>query len=76
MDLVSIGHGAWSHMGGWWAMIVMWTTIAGVAVVVALGTRPRAASPPTAAEILDERYARGDIEHDEYRQRRSELGSG
>lgn len=73
----------WSpdHMGGWWGtwmwigMAVFWlTVIALVAWAVVRSTsasqQPRATSPE---DVLAERFARGDIEADEYRERLDEL---
>jgi putative membrane protein len=66
-----------SHTGwAWWwmgvAMLVFWGFVAWVAVsLVRQGDKePRVAGG--ARETLDERYARGEIEDDEYR-RRSDL---
>jgi putative membrane protein len=65
------------HMGwAWWwmgvGMLVFWGLVAWVAVTLVRqgDNEPRVARG--AREILDERYARGEIEDDEYR-RRSEL---
>ena len=37
--------------------------------------KPSAPATPTAREILDERYARGEINDDEYRERRDTLAA-
>jgi putative membrane protein len=71
--------------GGWIAMVLMmdllWGVTAGLIVYVvrSLGHRPHAdtgAGAPTpdhATRILDERFARGEIDADEYQQRRDLL---
>lgn len=64
-------HSGWAW---WWmgvAMLVFWGLVAWV--VVMLAREGDKQSPATGArEILDERYARGEIDDNEYR-RRSEL---
>jgi putative membrane protein len=65
------------HMGwAWWwmgvAMLVFWGVVAWVAVTLVRQRDSGGGSGPSAQEILAERYARGEIEDDEYRQR-SEL---
>jgi putative membrane protein len=66
------GHG-WHH-GGWWILwLLAWALV--VAVLVTLVWRSR--RPPrdgdTAKSILAERYARGEISADEYRERQETL---
>lgn len=61
---------------GWWivmmiGMVLFWVAVfAGIAWLVrtAGGTRR-----PSARELLDERFARGEIDVDEYRERQSAL---
>jgi putative membrane protein len=66
-------HSGWAW---WWmvvGMLVFWGLVAWVVVtLVRQGDRTRSGKGPRAQEILDERYAKGEIEDDEYR-RRSEL---
>jgi putative membrane protein len=66
----SWGWGAWLAMS--LAMIAFWAFVAWVIVMVVRGSgwagswsRPR-----TPFDVLDERYARGEIDEDEYRRRR------
>jgi putative membrane protein len=59
----------------WWmgvAMLVFWGFVAWVAVTLVHQGDKEPRVPGGAREILDERYARGEIEDDEYR-RRSDL---
>lgn len=65
----------WSgHMGGWWwlavpMMVAFWTLIVwGLIVLMRGNERPRGRA--TAEEVLAERFARGEIDEDEYRRRR------
>ena len=65
------GAGNWLLMG--FGMVVFWALLVAVIVwlVRSTGTRPRVVS--TARDILDERYARGEITDEEYRARRTTL---
>ena len=73
------GPGTWIAMG--LMMLAFWALIAVLVVYVVrnLGHRPaeqvgtRVAPPNQAMQILDERFARGDIDADEYNQRRASL---
>ena len=82
------GHGVWLAMMGGWMMGWMWIwpvlVVAGLLIIgyvvlrLVQGGRP---SSPTGADpaysaarrILDERFARGEIDEDEYRRRRDLL---
>lgn len=80
----------YDHMSGWgWAgMIVSWLVLLGLLVLgglllVRLGRRPsegpHAPAAPSAEQVLAERFARGEIDTEEYRQRLTtlrEAGSG
>lgn len=58
----------WLWMVGFWAVVI-------VLIVWAVARlAPRTPDRHDARTILDERYARGEIDDDEYRHRRSELG--
>lgn len=67
----------WDHMAGWgWAgMMIGWILMTALVIIVAwalLGnSRPRPGN--RALELLDERYARGEIDRDEYLERKAEL---
>jgi putative membrane protein len=70
-------------MGGWgmgWVWIWPVLVLVGLAILAYVGVRlaqgGRSAPPgdaSTARQILDERYARGEIDEEEYRHRRSTL---
>jgi putative membrane protein len=67
----------WGH--GWWPLWpFLWLAVAvAVAVVWFLSRRrrePRSGGLDRAREILAERYARGELSSEEYRQRLAELG--
>ena len=75
------GAGNWIAMG--LMMLLFWGLIAALVVYVvrSLGTRRDDAAPTTsgrdaALAILDERFARGEIDAEEYEQRRRLLRSG
>jgi putative membrane protein len=63
--------------GGWWPLWpFLWLAVA-VAVVWffnRMRREPRSGGLDRAREILAERYARGELSSDEYRQRLAELG--
>lgn len=73
----------WGHMGGWgWGMAIFgWLFMASLVGLVAwlVWSSTRRSEPSTAAgehrarDLLDERYARGDIDRDEYLERRADL---
>ena len=69
------------HMGGgwWWAMGLVWLiSFAAIVLIVALVMRQGAdrgsrAAHGGAEDVLAERFARGEIDEDEFRRRRSAL---
>jgi putative membrane protein len=67
------------HMGGgwWWVMGVGWlvflAAIVVLAVVLVRQYRGPATSGRSAHDVLDERFARGEIDEEEYRRRRDAL---
>jgi putative membrane protein len=66
------------HWGdGWWwwmpvGMVVFWGLVAVVIVLVVRALAP-ARTKPDPRGMLDERYARGEIDDEEYRRRRASL---
>jgi putative membrane protein len=72
------------HMGGWgWGMMLVWSVFA-VAVVLSVVwaiTRVGQTQPPTdrgrpnPGQLLAERFARGEIDEEEFRVRRAALRS-
>lgn len=72
----------WNHMGnvGWAGglgmlvlMVLLVTAVIVVAVVLSRRWRPAPNSDDTARRILDERFARGEIDQEEYESRRDAL---
>lgn len=69
------------HMDGWgggwmwlWGTLMMLSWVAIIAAAVWLVARPRGADRSNRArEILDERYARGELATEEYRERLDQL---
>ena len=67
-------------MGGWvlmiLAMVAIWALVAFAGIAIFRGIRNGRAETPTepdASQILDERFARGEIDSDEYHARRDAL---
>ncbi|MFQ6614480.1 MAG: SHOCT domain-containing protein [Fidelibacterota bacterium] len=61
--------------GGGWMMIFWWTIIiaAIVGIINLVRRNPSGEQVDTALEILKKRYARGEIETDEFERRKKEL---
>jgi putative membrane protein len=73
MDGYGWGWGLWgmAHMLLWWVLIIL-----GIVVLVRWLARPSAGRehpPETALDILKKRYARGEIEREEFEQRKRDL---
>lgn len=73
-------HMDWSHMSGWgwagWLMptLTMLIFLGGLAaLIIFLARRPADRSSSTPDRILAERFARGDIDEDEFQQRQRAL---
>ena len=84
--MTDFGHGA-GWMWLFWLLLVLGLVLLVVVAVRAVGgggtrptgDRPDAGAPPgrsRAREVLDERYARGEITTEEYRERLAALGDG
>ena len=67
----------WGAGWGWWmtfGMVLFWVFIAAVIWAVLRATRhERRPSVPSAAEILAERFARGELNAEEYKEARRVL---
>ncbi|XKE44189.1 SHOCT domain-containing protein [Halomonas organivorans] len=74
-----MGSYGWGHMlFGGLMMVLFWGAVIALAVLLVRGlTRGRGEAisqqRPTALDILQERYARGEIDQQEYEQRRRDL---
>ena len=65
------------HGGGWWIpFALLWAAVLGTVIWLVIRTTRRREPSGTerARDILAERYARGEISLEEYRERRDELG--
>jgi putative membrane protein len=64
----------WDHGGFWWLPFwLLWLVLFGAAIwFVVRKARPRG---PSATHILAERYARGELDTEEYRERLNELSN-
>lgn len=65
-----MGHG-WFGMGLWWIIIV--AAVVGVVWMVGRG-RDGTVRGESARELLNKRYARGEIGRDEYEQKKRDIG--
>jgi putative membrane protein len=79
--------GGWGHWGGLWgivptvAMVVIWALVITAIVLVArylisLWSVSRTARSTQAEDLIAQRYARGEIDDDEYRRRTTLLREG
>ncbi|MEW5882329.1 MAG: SHOCT domain-containing protein [Pseudomonadota bacterium] len=67
------GMGGWFGMGLWWILVVVLVVIVGMWAFKRAGDSP-SAPRESARDILDKRYARGEIGRDEYEQKKRDLG--
>jgi putative membrane protein len=73
--------GRWGHMSGWgggwmwlWGTLMMLTWVALIAAAVWVVARSLGGNrPDRARDILDERYARGELSTEDYRERLDQL---
>ena len=76
----TFGHMMWGGAHGWWGglgMILFWGLIIAVAVFVfRMLTSNRVGETRDAIDILKERYARGEIDEDEFQRRKQQLQGG
>jgi putative membrane protein len=66
----------WDHDGFWWGPFwLLWLVVIGTVIwLLARRTRQAPTGIDRAKDILAERYAKGEISRDEYRERLTELG--
>lgn len=72
------GMGWGGHMVGWLFMLLFWVliiviTMAAVRWLTSTTVRDGKPSPQSAVDILRERYARGEIDREEFQQRKRDL---
>jgi putative membrane protein len=65
--------GVWFGMGLWWLLLVALVVALGVLAYRRAGGDNPSAPRETARDLLDKRYARGEIGRDEYEQKRRDL---
>jgi putative membrane protein len=75
-----MGYGWGMGFTGWLFMGVFWLVVAGLAVWAILALVPNArgsqrVGPDTPEDILDRRFANGDMDTEQYRQAREELAA-
>jgi len=63
----------WFGMGLWWLLLVALVVAVGVLVLRRASSDNPSAPRETARDILDKRYARGEIDRDEYEQKKRDL---
>lgn len=73
-----MGAGGWGMGFGWIFMVLFWAlVILGIAAIakwlMGASRRSQPSAPATAMEILEQRYARGEIGRDEFEQRKRDL---
>lgn len=83
--LVTVNARRWGHMDGWgggwmwlWGTLMMFTWVALITGAIWLIARGRTDKPTQwstskARDILDERYAKGELSTEEYRERLAQL---
>jgi putative membrane protein len=77
LDIIVLADGVgWGHMAGWgWAgMMLGWILMSTLVAIVAWALLGNGRPGNRAVEVLDERFARGEIDRDDYYARKKELG--
>ena len=71
--------GGWGMMGGWmllWSVLLLALVVLGIVLVVRRGRGDETPPPrPDALRVLEERFARGEIDRQEFEERRRTLPS-
>lgn len=69
------GHPGWGAWGWTWIawMVLFWGGLVAAAIYLIRRRRPASAATDPAEMVLAERYARGEIDADEYRRRQAVL---
>jgi putative membrane protein len=62
-------------LGGWFMMIIFWGAIIALVIWVVRGFGGRGSYNKSAREILEERYAKGEIEKKEFEAKKKDLES-
>lgn len=73
MNGYGFGMGGWFGMGLWWIVIVVLIVAAGAFAFRRAGDNRPSMPTESARDVLDKRYARGEIGRDEYEQKKREL---
>jgi putative membrane protein len=68
-------HGAWNGGPGWWLVfpVLFWVLVLSAVGYLLYRRSPRQAARSAAERTLAERFARGDIDADEWRERRNAI---
>ena len=61
------------HYGMGWGMVLVWLIPIALLAGVLFALRSRGTSAPTTRDILEARYARGEIDRDEYLQKKRDI---
>jgi putative membrane protein len=68
-------HGGWMFGGGLWMLLSWLLPVALIVAAIYVLARPgQGTREKTALDILKERYARGEIEKEEFEQKKRDLG--
>jgi putative membrane protein len=68
--MYGFGNGGWFGMGLWWIVLIV---IVGLLLWRGFAGSPASTPHETALDVLKKRYARGEINRDEFEQKRRDL---
>lgn len=73
------GWGSWTLFHGIFSLLFLALAIAGIVALFRLGWKPRpgageAGNRPAGLDVLERRYASGEIDREEYLQKKADLG--